>query len=98
MNCLDFTAEVVGHLSWPVVAITALIVLRKPIAGMIQLLERVKFKDLELHFNRRLEAVESSLDEISTKSPDFEAETMLFDLWNNYPRGLFWNLGLKWNG
>ena len=69
------------------VAIVALIVLRKPIVGMIRLLERVKFKDLELHFNRKIEEVESSLDEISTKNPDFEAEAMLFDLSSNYPRG-----------
>ena len=87
MTCLEFAAEVIGHLSWPVVAIAALFFLRKPLVGLIQLLERVKYKDLELHFDRKLEAVESSLDEISTRVPDFEAENALLDLSSVYPRG-----------
>jgi hypothetical protein len=55
MDWPTFAVEMVKALAWPVATITGLIMLRKPIAGLIPLLQKLKYKDFELEFGRRVE-------------------------------------------
>ena len=55
---MDFPSFVVGlvhALAWPATIITLVILLRKPLSELIPLLQRVKYKDLEIEFGERLE-------------------------------------------
>lgn len=54
MSWLEFTAAIIGSLAWPIVALVAIILLRKPLVGLIPLLRRAKYKDLELEFGEEV--------------------------------------------
>jgi hypothetical protein len=59
MNWLEFFAAVVDSLAWPSALVILVVLLREPISGLIPLLHRLRYKDLELEFGRRLEAAKS---------------------------------------
>ncbi len=63
MNWLEFFASIIGSLVWPALLIALLIVLRKPLADLIPLLQRLKFKEIELEFRRRVEDVSAEVAE-----------------------------------
>ena len=54
MDPLSFIAEIVKALAWPLTALGIFLVLRRPLMGLIPVVARLKFKDLELDFDRRL--------------------------------------------
>lgn len=55
MTSLEFVASLIESLAWPLVVLVAVWILRKPLGQLIPLLEKLKYKDLELDFSRRLE-------------------------------------------
>jgi hypothetical protein len=55
VDWLTFIAELVKALAWPVAALVIFAVLRTPLLRLIPLLGRVKYKDFEFDFGRRLE-------------------------------------------
>ena len=57
MDVYTFLADLVKALAWPIVVIVIVFMLRKPLAGLIPLLQRLKFKDLELEFGQKIERV-----------------------------------------
>ncbi len=57
MDWLAFIAELVKALAWPLTALIIFAVLRRPLLRMIPLLERLKYRELEVDFGRRLEEV-----------------------------------------
>ena len=57
MDWLSFIAAVVKALAWPLTVLGIFLVLRRPLTGLIPLLARLKIKDLELDFGRRLAEV-----------------------------------------
>lgn len=63
MDALTFIAEIVKALAWPAMVLTLVFLLRKPIADLIPLLTRLKYKDLELEFGRRLAEVTAEAGE-----------------------------------
>ncbi len=61
MDWMTFLASVISSLAWPAVVLVIVVLLRKPLAGLIPLLQRLKYKDLELEFGERLEVLEAEL-------------------------------------
>jgi len=62
MNWPEFTAAIIGSLAWPAVVFVAAILLRKPIAGLIPLLRRAKYKDLELEFGQEVRELQQEAE------------------------------------
>lgn len=62
MNWLEFFAAIVEALAWPSAVVFLVLLLREPISRLVPLLERLKYKDLELEFGRRLEAAKSEAE------------------------------------
>lgn len=60
MGWLEFAAELVHAVAWPIVALVLAVLLRGPIVGLVPLLRRLKYKDLELEFEKALEEVQST--------------------------------------
>lgn len=56
MNTLQFISELVGSLSWPLTIIILIILLRKEISDLLMSMTRVKFRDLEMDFQRLAES------------------------------------------
>ena len=54
MDWLQFVASIVGSLAWPGVVLAAVILLRRPLAALLPLLRRLKYKDLEVEFDREV--------------------------------------------
>jgi hypothetical protein len=59
MDTLTFISEMVKALIWPVVVLILVAILRKPISDLIPLLQHLKYKELELDFGRRAEAIQA---------------------------------------
>ena len=68
MDILSFIANVISSLAWPSVLILCVVLLRKPIAGLIPLMRSLKFKDFEIDFGPRLEELEAKADEAKLPS------------------------------
>jgi hypothetical protein len=64
----QFAASLVASLSWPVVAIVALIVFRHPISGLIGRVRTYKGLGQEVTFGKQLAAAESSVEDAINKS------------------------------
>jgi hypothetical protein len=54
MDWLSFIAALVAALAWPLTLLGIFLVLRRQLVDLIPLLARLKYKDLELDFGRRL--------------------------------------------
>lgn len=57
MDWLELLASLVGSLAWPATVVVILLVFRHQVAGLIPLLRRLRYKDLELEFERGLREV-----------------------------------------
>lgn len=63
MDWLTFIAELIKMLAWPLTVLAIVILLRKPLAGLIPLLQRIKYKDFELEFGRQVREVRAEANE-----------------------------------
>jgi len=54
MDWLTFVVEMVKALAWPVTALAAIVMLRRPIAVLIPLARKLKFKELEMEFGEQV--------------------------------------------
>lgn len=54
MDPSTFILELVKALAWPVAAIVALVMLRKPLVELLLLAKKFKYKDFEIEFNQGL--------------------------------------------
>jgi hypothetical protein len=54
MDWLSFIAAMARALAWPLTVLGIFLVLRRPLTGLIPVVARLKYKDLELDFDRRL--------------------------------------------
>ena len=71
MDWLTFIATVIGSLVWPSAVVLLVVVLREPIKALLPLLQRIKYKELEMEFGRRVEEVR---EEVARELP---GETVL---------------------
>lgn len=86
MDWLTFVAVLVEHLAWPVTILVVFLVLRKPLAGLIPLLVRLRYKDLELDFSRRLEEVTAEVQELPRADTTARIDDPLLRLAESSPR------------
>lgn len=56
MNILEFISKIIGEISWPITVVVLVIILRKNIAELLTSLTKLKFKDLEMDFQRLAES------------------------------------------
>jgi hypothetical protein len=61
MDWLTFIGQVLDTAAWPITVLAILVLLRTPLSGLIPLLQRFKYKDLELEFGRQLQAVRQEI-------------------------------------
>ena len=62
MDPLSFIASLVDSLAWPAAILAAIAVLREPIGKTIQLLRKLRYRELELSFDHRIEEIESAVE------------------------------------
>lgn len=91
MDSLTFIAEVIKAIAWPITVIIIFMVLRKPLAALFPLLQRLRFQGFEIDFTRQVEAlaleVRSQLPpQTSLSADDTEKRKRLTELANLSPR------------
>ena len=57
MDVTQFIIELADKLAWPLVALVALVMLKRPLEDLLPLAKRLKYKDLEVEFGQVLQAV-----------------------------------------
>ncbi|WP_261843225.1 hypothetical protein [Aliamphritea ceti] len=57
MDTTQFVIELTDKLAWPLVAVMALAMLKRPLEELLPLAKRLKYKDLEVEFDQVLQAV-----------------------------------------
>lgn len=53
MDTYTFIVEMAKALAWPTALMAALVILRRPLAGLIPLLQRIRYKNLEVEFAQK---------------------------------------------
>jgi hypothetical protein len=54
MDTLTFISEIIKSLAWPIAVAFLVLMLRKPIAHLIPLLRKLKYKELEMEFSEEI--------------------------------------------
>lgn len=70
MDLLTFMAAIIGHLAWPTAAVILVLILRRPLRQLIPTLRRLRYRDLELDFGEKLEALERQADQAQLPEPE----------------------------
>jgi len=60
MDWLTFISNVISALAWPAVVVVAAYFLRDPVKSLIKLITKLKYGELELSFERKIEKLEQS--------------------------------------
>jgi hypothetical protein len=63
MDVLSFIASVVGSVAWPAAAVMVVFVFRESIAKLLPELHKLKYKDMELEFGKRIAEVKQELED-----------------------------------
>ncbi|MCK4329347.1 hypothetical protein KAX02_05845 [candidate division WOR-3 bacterium] len=87
MNLFEFIAALVGALAWPGLVLALFLIFRQPLAELIPFLERLKYKDLELNFSKRVREVAIEADAVITTEEPVAVDEQLEELVDIYPRG-----------
>lgn len=87
MDILTFISEIIRTLAWPIVVLIIFITLRNPLSRVISLLDRMKYKDLELEFGRKMEELaKEAKKELPKLVKTDKAKEHLYDLAKVSPR------------
>lgn len=87
MSTLEFIAALVEDLVWPLTVILAIIAFRGPISSLLPFLQRLRYKDFVVEFDRKLGEVEFQATVISREGPEARVEDDILELAQAYPRG-----------
>jgi hypothetical protein len=71
VNIAELIVKLIEVIAWPAIALIALIMLRKPLAELIPLARRVRYRDLELEFEQEVQELRA---EAAEELPEAEAE------------------------
>lgn len=94
IDWVTLITKLVSALAWPVTIFIIIVLLRKPLKELLPRLLKLKYKDLELSFDKELkEAIEKAdttalpkVDDLVVDSAIIEKRKRLFVLARNYPR------------
>lgn len=86
--------KLVSALAWPLTVLIIIYLLRKPLNELLPKLLRLKYKDLEVSFDKELKEAKDKadtselpkVDKLAGYSPIVEKRDRLFELARNYPR------------
>lgn len=84
MDWMQFTIALIDKLIWPLVLVFAVINLKRPLAKLIPLAKKLKFKDLELEFGQGLKAVTEQAEGVFPELKT-DKKTLLIASANNLP-------------
>ena len=87
MCTLEFIAALVGDLVWPLTVVFAILVFRGPISNLLPFIQRLRYKDFVVEFNRKLDEVETKAAAIIGKDVDERVEDHMLELAQVHPRG-----------
>lgn len=82
---LDFIVSLANSLAWPAASIVALLILEPYLNKLSSLLEKIKYKDLELIFNQELQKTAKTVESLDTDD-DSGAEEPLPEVIDSDPR------------
>lgn len=60
---MDNLIKLLDVVAWPFVVLVLVLIMRKPIKGLIPLIENIKYKDLDIKFRKELDKIEESVRE-----------------------------------
>lgn len=88
---MEGIASILDAIAWPITTLTIVLLLRKPIASLIPLLRRLRYKELEVEFERSLEDISKrSSEEIKELPPapeqDYDQDSFLEQIRDLPPR------------
>lgn len=91
MDWLQFIASIIDSLAWPGVVLAAVILLRRPLAALLPLLHRLKYKDFEVEFDREMRKLREEAAAVLPPLPravpsKLPEETTLIELASVAPR------------
>lgn len=90
MDTLTFIAALIGSLVWPITILLIFLAIRKPIYDLVPLIDRLKYKDFEMHFGLRLnkisDEVENTISKIDNTQSDNDVGALLSRLADISPR------------
>ena len=61
MDILTFVSELVSALSWPLLILSLVWLLQKPLGNLIPFVDRVKYRDFEMQFARQIQTVKEEV-------------------------------------
>ena len=85
MDWLQFISSVVDALAWPVAVVTLVYLLKNPIKELVPLLQKMKYKDFEMEFGRKL-AVAREEVELGSQLEAEEVSPQILELARVSPR------------
>lgn len=89
MGWLEFISSLSTALAWPAAVIVIVILLREPLKGLVSMLQRMKYKDFELEFGRKVAKAGEDADVEDDLRPSAELtseETRIIELVGISPR------------
>jgi hypothetical protein len=69
MDLLTFISNIVASIAWPISLFLVILLLKKEIKEIIPSLQKLKYKDFELGFGKKLESIEQKADNENLPSP-----------------------------
>lgn len=94
VDLLEFISKIIGSVAWPVVVLIIIFLFRREFKGAILSLTRLKYKDFEAEFGKKVEELEKKAKSeipagVTAKPPRLKsrsAEEFLFSLLDVSPR------------
>lgn len=87
MDTLTFVSEIIKVVTWPITVLIIFITLRKPLAHLFMLLDKMKYKDFELEFGNEIrELKEEAKKELPKRQLGSREKSHLSELAKISPR------------
>ena len=62
MDILTFISKIADSFAWPIVTLIGILLLRKPILGFLPFVQKLKYKEFEVEFGKRVEEVTAEVE------------------------------------
>ena len=90
MDGFTFTAELIKATAWPITTVIVFYFMRKPLFGLIPLVKKLKYKDLEMEFSKEIQNLkteaEDAFEKRDSKNLDGNHKPIALDLVSFSPR------------
>jgi hypothetical protein len=78
---VEAMTEVLHIAIWPITVIVIVLILRKPLARLVESTRKVKYKELELEFRKDIEQIQAEAKDVLPEAPDKAKSTVTIDLY-----------------